>query len=180
MLREVKLAKSPEKMVEGIADLASFPVVALEIDAALADENTGVEEIGAIIQKDPAMSLNMLRIANSAFYHRGKDVESVSQAVSIIGSRRARDIVFTQCATDAFKTFPNDLLTETDFWNTAPTARSPRKSLVIRSGLLAPIRFIRPAFSMISASWSCLRNARMSRDAHLSYRSSKPMACVRT
>lgn len=108
---------SPEEMVEGITNLAGFPAVALEINTAMADENSGVDEIGAIIQKDPAMSVNLLRIANSAFYHRGVDVESVSQAVSIIGSRRTRDIVFTQSATDTFKTFRNDLLAETDFWS---------------------------------------------------------------
>lgn len=108
---------SPEEMVDGISNLVSFPAVALEIDAALADENAGVDEIGAIIKKDLSMSVNLLRIANSAYYNRGTDVVSVSEAVSIIGSRRTRDIVFTQCATDAFKTFPNDLLAETDFWS---------------------------------------------------------------
>ncbi|MFK7965972.1 MAG: HDOD domain-containing protein [Burkholderiaceae bacterium] len=111
------MAMSPEEMVDGISNLAGFPAVAIEIDAALVDENTGVDEIGAIVQKDPAMSVNLLRLANSAFYNRGAEVVSVSQAVSVIGSRRTRDIVFTQSATDAFKAFPNDLLTEPDFWN---------------------------------------------------------------
>jgi len=104
-------------MVESVSNLASFPAVALEVDAALADDQSGAEEIGAIIKKDPSMSANLLRIANSALYNRGSDVLSVSQAVSIIGSRRTRDIIFTQGATDSFKTFPNDLLTVTDFWN---------------------------------------------------------------
>ncbi|MGH1360245.1 MAG: HDOD domain-containing protein [Burkholderiaceae bacterium] len=108
---------TPDEMVASVSNLTTFPAVALRIDRALADENFTVDDIGDILETDPALSVKLLKIANSAYYSRGVEVDSVSRAASVIGSRKVRDIVFTQCATDTFKSFPNDLQSLDDFWN---------------------------------------------------------------
>lgn len=108
---------SPEEMVASVSNLATFPAVALRVDQAMADENFSIEQLGEILEADPAISVGLLRIANSAYYSRGVEIDSVARAASVIGSRKVRDIVFSQCANDAFRKFPNDLQTLEDFWN---------------------------------------------------------------
>ncbi len=108
---------SPQEMVAGISNLATFPAVALRVDQAMADENFSIDQLGEILETDPAICVGLLRIANSAYYSRGVEIDSVARAASVLGSKKVRDIVFSQCANDAFRKFPNDLQSLEDFWN---------------------------------------------------------------
>lgn len=114
---ESVLNVSPQEMVADISNLATFPAVALRVDQAMADENFSIEQLGEILETDPAISVGLLRIANSAYYSRGVEIDSVARAASVLGSKKVRDIVFSQCANDAFRKFPNDLQSLEDFWN---------------------------------------------------------------
>lgn len=106
----------PEELVENISQLTSFSDVAFRINEILADEKSSVADIGAVIEPDPALSAALLRIANSALYARRGSVDSIGQAIAIVGTRSVRDLAFGICATEAFKGIPNELISAEDFW----------------------------------------------------------------
>lgn len=105
-----------EQMASQVTQLASFPDVAFRVNDMLADENSGAEAIGAVIEPDPALSAALLRLANSALYSVGGSVSNVARAVTVVGLREVRDLAFGICATRAFEGIPNDLITVEDFW----------------------------------------------------------------
>ncbi len=114
--RNRPVTTTPEEIAANITELASFPDVAFRINEMLSDENSGAAEIGALIEPDPALSVALLRIANSALYSIGGKVNSVERAVTIVGLREVRDLAFGICATEAFSGIPNVLITVEDFW----------------------------------------------------------------
>lgn len=109
-------ATTAEQLASQVTDLASFPDVAFRVNEMLSDENSSAEAIGAIIEPDPALSLALLRLANSALYSVGGSVSSVARAVTIVGLREVRDLAFGICATQAFEGISNELITVEDFW----------------------------------------------------------------
>jgi len=107
---------TPEELVANVTQLASFPEVAFRINEMISDENSGAAQIGALIEPDPALSIALLRIANSPLYHIGGSVGSVEHAVTVVGLREVRDLTFSICASRTFDGIPNDLITVEDFW----------------------------------------------------------------
>lgn len=103
-------------MARDVTRLATFPDVAFRVNEMLADESSGAEDIGRVIEPDPALSAALLRLANSAMYSVGGSVSSVARAVTVVGLREVRDIAFGICANQAFDGIPNELVTVEDFW----------------------------------------------------------------
>lgn len=105
-----------KELAANVSELATFPEVALRISDSIADENSEVEDIGAIVETDPALSAALLRIANSPVYSVGGTVESIDKAVVVVGLRELRDLTFGICATRTFEGVPNELISVEDFW----------------------------------------------------------------
>lgn len=76
------------KRLEHIIDfLPPIPVVMTELLKALGDEDTGMNDLAKIIARDPSMSMNVLKIANSAFYRLPYKVATVEHAVKMLGMK---------------------------------------------------------------------------------------------
>lgn len=77
-------AKRLEKVIEF---LPPIPIVMSELLAALEDEDIEMNSLARIISKDPSMSMNVLKIANSAFYRLPYKVATVEHAVKMLGMK---------------------------------------------------------------------------------------------
>lgn len=65
-----------------------IPVSQPMLAQALADPNADLQKIVTIIEYDPALTANTLKLANSAYYSRGEEVVSVREAVAFLGAGR--------------------------------------------------------------------------------------------
>ncbi|OOZ37176.1 HDOD domain-containing protein [Solemya velesiana gill symbiont] len=83
--------------------LPSLPDVALKIGKALEDEEHNIEEIAAMIQNDPAITVKLIKSANSAFYGMPKPVETCSAAIVRIGTKMTHKLVLTYALRELFK-----------------------------------------------------------------------------
>ena len=82
------MIKDFAKRIETIIDfLPPIPVVMSELLRALEDENVDMTALGRIVAKDPSMSMNVLKVANSAFYRLPYKVATVDHAVKMLGMR---------------------------------------------------------------------------------------------
>jgi putative nucleotidyltransferase with HDIG domain len=111
---EIDPAGIPIGMVTVITDFAKkletvinfippIPVVIMELLHALDDENTNMNTIARIIAKDPPMSMNVLKVANSAFYRLANKVATVDHAVSMLGVKEIGMICVSCGAYQALK-----------------------------------------------------------------------------
>lgn len=85
-LLQVQLADvATRELVGDIESLPSVPRTYVELTNTLADEDAGVGDVSAIVERDPALSAKVLQIANSAFFGRGKPVSSICDGVNFLG-----------------------------------------------------------------------------------------------
>ncbi len=66
-------------------NLPVFPTVAQELHKKMADENSSINEIAAIIAKDQALAGQMLKLANSAFFAGLNRVRTIRESIMRLG-----------------------------------------------------------------------------------------------
>lgn len=91
-----------EKIKQGALVLPTLPEVALKVRQAGDDPDINLSHMADIIGHDPALSLGMIKVANSALLGRTIKVESVSQAVTRIGLRQIKSIATAMALKQAF------------------------------------------------------------------------------
>ena len=74
-----------KKLFNGLDSLLPMPQVVLKAQNLLTDPNSSFEELANIIETDQEITLNILNLANSAYYSLKNEVCSVRQACVIVG-----------------------------------------------------------------------------------------------
>lgn len=98
-----------------IENLPTLPQIAIAINAMIESGDSSIDEISHVIEKDPAITLKVLRLANSAFYGMQEKVYSISDAIILLGLSNIKHIV---TSISVVKAFPNsmDNFSMIDFW----------------------------------------------------------------
>ncbi|SHH84092.1 sensor domain-containing diguanylate cyclase [Desulfofustis glycolicus] len=107
---------------DGKIKLPSPPAVAIKILDAVRHDNSSFNELADIIKVDPALSSQLLKIANSSLYGLPNRVDSLSQATALIGTQALKNIALSFVIIQGFQ---NSLQGSFDFelfWRRAITA----------------------------------------------------------
>lgn len=105
-----------EDLLEGDVRLASPPEVFARLRHLLNDPDSTLPLLADTIERDPALSARLLRLANSAFFSLPGKVASISEAVSIVGIREIQDLVLATEVIQRFDNVPEDLVDIYSFW----------------------------------------------------------------
>ncbi|BBO83734.1 hypothetical protein DSCO28_43000 [Desulfosarcina ovata subsp. sediminis] len=90
------------KKISTFKHLPTLPHVLLKLIEACNQENPDMNKIGQIVSKDPALSGKIMQLVNSAAFGLSQKVETINQAVVILGTSGVKNIVFCACVYDAF------------------------------------------------------------------------------
>jgi HD-like signal output (HDOD) protein len=105
-----------DDLLTGYVEVSSLPVVYYKINEAINNPRTSMANIGKIISDDPGLTVRLLRLVNSAFYGFPSKIETITQALVIIGTNQLRDLVLATSITRLFEGIPEDLVTMDSFW----------------------------------------------------------------
>lgn len=83
------------------ADLPSPPHAAIEVVRACSQDEIDNGDLEVLVNRDPVLSAEVLRIANSAFFALSSQVRSVSHAIGVLGHRALRNLVLCTAVRDA-------------------------------------------------------------------------------
>ena len=72
-------------IVSRIDQLEPIPAVATQILALAEDPDSSLSDIADLIMNDPALTANLLKICNSAFFGLNRKVESLRDAIAFVG-----------------------------------------------------------------------------------------------
>ncbi|QEN05767.1 HDOD domain-containing protein [Thiospirochaeta perfilievii] len=75
-----------------IFDLPIIPKVVSDILAIPSNVNISSKEIEKILIVDPYLTSRMLKIANSSFYSRQREINSIKDAITLIGLKKVKTI----------------------------------------------------------------------------------------
>ncbi len=103
------MSKPLRERIEAIRTyLPPIPGVFAELSQLLHDENVDLKVLGRVIGKDPSMSINVLRIANSAFYGLPNKVTTIEHAVTMLGLREITSVCMACEAARILKPAPGE------------------------------------------------------------------------
>lgn len=96
---------SDKNLVLKTCDLPAVPVIAVKIIKLIDNDNTTVDDIQKAIMADQSLATRVLKIANSAFYGVRHNVDTISQAISIMGFNAVKNLTLAASTREVYKKF---------------------------------------------------------------------------
>jgi putative nucleotidyltransferase with HDIG domain len=132
-------------VIGGVKNLPTPPIVFSQIQKVMNNPNASAFDIAAILQEDAAISAKVLKMTNSAYYGLTRTIESVRQAVVIIGLEAVKNLVLSASVFEAFSKDQIDQEFQDRFWRhslaTAFAARMLARNLKCKFGFDAEAGF---------------------------------------
>jgi HD-like signal output (HDOD) protein len=96
--------------------LTTLPAVFTRINETIMKPNSSSREIADLISRDTGLSARLLKIVNSAFYGYPSQIDSLSQAVSIVGTNQLSMLALGIDVVAEFKNIPSGYVDMDSFW----------------------------------------------------------------
>ena len=90
-----------KELVKEIKNLKPVPAIVNQITTAIDDPNCSAADIADIIKFDPSVTANLLKACNSAYFGLSIPVDSVKDAVSILGMDQIIELVLIKSGAKA-------------------------------------------------------------------------------
>ncbi|MDR1419148.1 MAG: HDOD domain-containing protein [Treponema sp.] len=84
-----------ETIVNNVNSLPQFPENILMVQKLINDPKSDMSDIARQISMDPALTADLLKIVNSAQYMLSKKVDSISEAVKMVGIRGIKNLLYS-------------------------------------------------------------------------------------
>jgi len=88
---------SVQKLVQAIDQLKPLPQVASHLMKIADDPQASMREIANIITHDPLITADLLRMCNSAYFGLPRKIESVQEAITLLGLEKVVNLVLIKC-----------------------------------------------------------------------------------
>lgn len=138
-----------------LEELPRQPLILPKLLQALSKENSDRRELVSIILKDPALTNRVLQVANSPFFRSGdQHIESVDQAVFLLGHRGIRNVVSASIMQPMLAARDNaETLFSERVWQWGMTCARSAEAVAISKGVDSGAHFLLgllPALSYIT------------------------------
>jgi len=110
------LPLSVEQMVEDVSTIHSLPMFYSQLSEAIDHPRSSIGDIAKIISEDQGLTARILKLANSPLFGYFSKIDTITQAVTIIGVLQVRDLALALSVMDVFKGIPEDLVNMERFW----------------------------------------------------------------
>ncbi len=107
---------SPDDLIKDGVQVSSQLMIFNQLHEAINNPEISFTDIAGIINKDSSLSLRMLKIANSFFYSFPTKIETITQAVTVIGTNQLRDMVLATTIIESFNGISSNLINMDLFW----------------------------------------------------------------
>lgn len=137
-----------DKLLQQIRQLPPLPESAMKIEAVYQDPNSTFNDMVKILEKDPLLTADILKAANSPLYGFSREIVAISQAVGLFGMGTVRGFAL---ASIVKKSFSLDLssygITNDQFANVSKNQHALATSWYIKKdpkllGILSPAAFL--------------------------------------
>lgn len=86
-------------------DLPTMPAIASQVVQAVDNPDSSIDDIRALIDQDAAIAARILKISNSALYGFPSEIQSLSHAISLLGTMTVRNLVLAASMKETYKRF---------------------------------------------------------------------------
>ncbi len=95
--------QSLAELIASTNELSSLPSTTMQLMKLLDDETVDATQVLAVIEKDPSLTANLLKLANSAFYGLRRQVGSAREALILLGNKTIVTLAFATSMGDVLR-----------------------------------------------------------------------------
>ncbi|OEU65565.1 MAG: metal-dependent phosphohydrolase [Desulfovibrio sp. S3730MH75] len=107
---------NPMTLMQSDIKLPSLPQVFIEMRQVINNPSSSATDVAKVISQDTALSAFLLRMVNSSFYSFPSQIDTISRAVAVIGTKQLSTLALGTSVMDMFKGIPTDILDLELFW----------------------------------------------------------------
>ena len=107
---------NPSEVVKQEMELASLPNIFYQISEALKNPRSSAAYVAEVISKDVALSAKLLKMVNTPFYGFPSEIDTLSRAVTIVGTNQLVNLALGVSVITAFEGIPEKFFTLKEFW----------------------------------------------------------------
>ena len=122
----VALAADPDAKLAGAQELMAkidridiklpeVPSLVFELNEIIADPMSSAGDLAQVVNKSPSLTATLLRIVNSAFYGFRSKIDSISRAVTLIGSKEVSNLALGVTIMETFQRIPKQIVDVASF-----------------------------------------------------------------
>ena len=119
-------------------DVFVLPEAVIKVKQLIDDDATSMDDIADVINYDPAIMSQVLKIANSALYQFPNAITTVTKAIQVIGTGAIYDLVLAYGVANAFKGIALNVVDLEKFWEQSVSCALLCKFLAEAVGLKEP------------------------------------------
>jgi HD-like signal output (HDOD) protein len=105
-----------KELVNDSIKLHSLPEIYTQLNDVINDPNSSMTNVATVIRQDPGMTVRLLRIVNSPLFGMSSKIETVSQAVQMLGINQIHDLLIATSITNVFKGISKDVMNMEQYW----------------------------------------------------------------
>jgi len=106
----------PKEIVQQEIELASLPNIFTQITEAIKNPRSSAAYVAEVISKDVALSAKLLKMVNTPFYGFPSKIDTLSRAVTIVGTTQLTNLALGVSVISAFDNIPEEFFTLKEFW----------------------------------------------------------------
>lgn len=129
-----------QSLVNNSASLVSPPHVWVKMNELISNEQSTAQDLAGVIQHDPALTAQLLKVVNSAYYNLPRKVDTVSRAIAVIGTNDLYNLATALSAAKVFSNIPSQMTSPDEFWRHAIATGLLAKKLAKRCNVLGTER----------------------------------------
>jgi HD-like signal output (HDOD) protein len=111
------MSNTPQQIIKEVEGLLSLPEAVISANQLLNSRSATARQVGEVISHDPALSAQLLKLVNSAFYGFSSPIDTISRAVTVIGNRELRSLILSASVATVFDRITPQLIDMDDFWH---------------------------------------------------------------
>lgn len=96
--------------------IPALPLTYQRVSQVVADPHSTTVQLAEAVGADQGLATRILQLANSALYGQVARVDTLTQALSLIGSRQLRDLALAMAVVDLFKNVTTTEINLRSFW----------------------------------------------------------------
>jgi HD-like signal output (HDOD) protein len=107
---------SAHELVQSCTSILTLPEIYFRVRDVVDDPGSTLDDLAAVLKLDPAISARVLRIVNSPMYGFPKQIDTITHAVTLLGTQAVSDLVTSTTIGRTFSGMPVQLMDVPRFW----------------------------------------------------------------
>ena len=111
------VVESVDELLDGVKHLSTLPQAAVQVMRLVEDPESTAEDFQRVISLDPALSARIIKVVNSSFYGVSRQVDSIQEAVVLVGLKVVNSIAIAGSFHKFVKVESTGDFDPADLWN---------------------------------------------------------------